>query len=187
TQLIARVRRTFEVDLPLRTVFETPTLAAFAALVVRACAERAGAPATPPLLVQPRPAHIPLSLAQQRLWFLDQLQPDNPAYHVPIVVRLDGPLDVRAVAASLQQIVQRHEILRTTFPLVDRTPEQVVAPMLEVALPCVDLTAMANAEAIGADVVAREAKRPFDLARGPLLRALLLRLAPNTHLLQVTL
>jgi amino acid adenylation domain-containing protein/non-ribosomal peptide synthase protein (TIGR01720 family) len=132
----------------------------------------------------PRGGSLPLSFAQQRLWFLDQLGA-GVAYSIPWACRLDGSLDVAALEASLNEIVRRHEALRTTFPARDGRAEQVVAPELPVPLPVVDLRGLPDSarEPEARRLVEEEALRPFDLARGPLLRARLLRLGETEHIL----
>src|SRR5204863_8852798 len=100
----------------------------------------------PPLQPRPRDAELPLSFAQQRLWFLDQLQPGNPAYNVPAALRLTGRLEVTALERSLGEIIRRHELLRTAFPAVWGQPRQVIAPSLALSMPVVDLTSLPEAE-----------------------------------------
>ncbi|HEU0055564.1 MAG TPA: condensation domain-containing protein, partial [Longimicrobium sp.] len=127
---------------------------------------------------------VPLSFAQQRLWFVDRLEPGNLAYNTPTVLRLRGRLDRAALARSLDEVVRRHEALRTSFPVVDGEPVQAVAPAAPLPLPVVDLAELpADEREREARRLARdEAARPFDLERGPLLRASLLRLAEEEHL-----
>jgi amino acid adenylation domain-containing protein len=122
-------------------------------------------------------AEAPLSLAQERLWLTHRLHPDSPAYNVPLLLRLSGTLEVAALQAAWAEIARRHEVLRATFPTVDGLPVQRVAPS---AAPLV-LGAVAEAELTA--LAAEEARRPFDLARGPLVRLSLLRLAPGEHAL----
>ncbi|HYG62256.1 MAG TPA: condensation domain-containing protein, partial [Thermoanaerobaculia bacterium] len=131
----------------------------------------------------------PLSFAQERLWFLDQLRPGSSAYNVPVAFRLCGPLDQDALAASLDGLVRRHEILRTTFVAAEGNPIQFVSLAAECTLPFTDLSTLAPAERDRelARFRAEEASRPFDLALGPLLRAALLRLAAQEHVLLLTL
>src|SRR5206468_6073419 len=130
----------------------------------------------------------PLSFAQQRLWFLDQLEPDNPSYNSPSTQRLRGRLDVPALQAALNEIVRRHEVLRTAFPGVDGKPVAVVSGELRPALPVDDLSGLAPSgrwpEAMRR--ARQEAQAPFELARGPLLRTRLLRLDEQDHVLLVT-
>jgi amino acid adenylation domain-containing protein/non-ribosomal peptide synthase protein (TIGR01720 family) len=188
TQIIARIRKVFQVELPLRDLFEAPTLAELAERIIAAQRETPEAP-VPPLTPRTRGEPIPLSFAQQRLWFLDQLQPQSPAYNLPSAVRLTGLLHIAAVQHSLDRLVARHEALRTCFPTLDGQPIQQIAPPKQVALPLLDLSALrvAEREPYALGLATAEAQRPFDLAAGPLLRAVLLRLAPDQHVLLLTL
>jgi hypothetical protein len=131
---------------------------------------------------------LPLSFAQQRLWFLHQLTPGVAAYNVSAAARLSGPLDAVALAASLAEIARRHESLRTTFVAIEGQPAQIVVPQLAFRLPLVDLTSLPGAarEAEAQRLAVAEAQTPFDLAQGPLLRATLLRLEKRRHLLLLT-
>src|SRR5436853_1748109 len=175
TQMIARVRTVFGVELPLRSLFEAPTVAG---LAERLAALRQDATALrAPLVRAERTGPPPLSFAQQRLWFLDQLQPGSPAYNMPAAVYLTGVLDLAALQRSLSAIMCRHDVLRTTFVTLDGQPVQVVAPARAIALPLVDLQVLPEPEREDASrqLAAAEARRPFDLLRGPLLRATLLR------------
>ena len=119
-----------------------------------------------------RSAPLPLSFAQQRLWFLDQLQPGDAAYNIPAALRVIGDFDTAAFAFAVNEIVRRHEVLRTAFVLRDGAATQVIAPALEIATPIIDLAGldqeMREAEALR--LAAEEARHPFDLATGPLLR-----------------
>jgi len=132
---------------------------------------------------------VPLSFAQQRLWFLDQLVPGNPFYNVAAAVRLDAPVDVGVLGRALNEIVGRHEALRTTFQAVEGRPVQVVAPELELPLPVVDLAGLPRVERDreALRLATEEAQRAFDLARGPLIRTTLLRLGPGEHVFLLTL
>src|SRR5579864_5657899 len=178
-RVIARVREALGVEIPMRLLFERPNAAALAAQIERL--SPAGPAGPPPI---PRRAGgglpVPAAFAQERLWFLDQLLPASPAYHVPVRLELHGPLDPAALAAAFSALVDRHEALRTTFADAGGGPLQRVAPAAPCRLPLVDLAALAAAprRAEAARLAAEEARRPFDLGRGPLLRATLLRLAP---------
>lgn len=183
TRFFARLRDVLLVDLPIRTIFETPTLGA---LVERVAAARHYPTEAHAPILQPSTHHgvAPLSFAQQRLWFLEQFEPGVP-YHIPAAVHLDGPLDSAALEHSLNAVIQRHQVLRTTFALRDGQPVQVLAPTLELPLPVLDLQSMPLAERM---VMARqqaiaEARVPFDLRCGPLLRARLLQLDSAEHIL----
>ncbi|HVR97917.1 MAG TPA: condensation domain-containing protein, partial [Thermoanaerobaculia bacterium] len=188
TRLISRLRDDLEVELPLELLFESPTPAALAA-AVEAGRRAAAAPdaALPPIEPAPRDGEIPLSFAQERLWFLDQLTPGSAAYNIPAAVRLTGRLDAAALRQALDEVARRHEVLRTTFPQTDGRPSQLVHPPRPFVLPVVDLTdLMDSREAEALRLAAEEPRQPFDLTRGPLLRAVLLRLGEREHLLPLT-
>ncbi len=180
TRLVSRLREAFGVELPLRAVFHTPRLDALAARIESAMREAGGTQAPPVVALSPeeRGPWPPLSFAQERLWFLDRLEPGGALYNVPAALRATGRLDVPALAAALGEIVRRHEALRTTFGQHDGRPFQIVAPAAPVAAPVVDLTALPaeRRQAEGMRALEAEASRSFDLLVGPLLRALLVRL-----------
>ncbi|MCP4660645.1 MAG: amino acid adenylation domain-containing protein, partial [bacterium] len=181
TQVISRLRDVFGVELPLHQLFEAPTVARLAPAITAARALRGRV--APPLRPQARHADLPLSFAQQRLWFFDQFHPGSAVYNMPSAVPLSGRLDGAVLRRSLNEIVRRHEALRTSFGEVGGQPVQVIAPALELALPVVDLEALPPEarEAEARRLAAAEARQPFDLARGPLLRATLVRLAKEEH------
>jgi amino acid adenylation domain-containing protein len=131
----------------------------------------------------------PLSFAQQRLWFLDQYEPDKPFYNIPFGLRLSGPLNVAALDHSLSEIIRRHEVLRTTFTMLDGEPVQSIAAPVSRSLPMVDLSdrPVSEREAEARRFVNEEAQRPFDLAQGPLFRTALIRLGEEDHVLLLTL
>ncbi|MEM8531993.1 MAG: amino acid adenylation domain-containing protein, partial [Chloroflexota bacterium] len=186
TQVISRIRTQYTIDLPVRTLFESPTIAQLAPVVTTA--QRTTELVTlPSLQPMPRDQAIPLSFAQQRLWFIEQLHPGTGAYHVYAGLRLHGPLVVSALSDSLQTIVARHESLRTTFTVVDDQPMQIVHAHMVMQIPCIDLSAHAKdaQEAIVQELALRETYRPFDLVEGPLIRACLLRLHAREHVLLV--
>ncbi|HEX7239937.1 MAG TPA: amino acid adenylation domain-containing protein, partial [Longimicrobiaceae bacterium] len=188
TRVVSRVRGAFGVELPLRALFEAPTVAGLAARV-EGLLRDGGEGEAPPLVPVPRDGPLPLSFAQQRLWFIDRLEPGSPAYNMPFPLRLRGALDARALERSLAEVVRRHEALRTRFDAVGGEPVQVVDPAGPVALPLRDLRGLPE-PARAAEVrrlAAEEALRPFDLERGPLLRAVLVRLADEEHALLFTL
>jgi amino acid adenylation domain-containing protein len=183
TVVVGMVRKAFQVEMPLRVLFEGPTVAEMAHAVE--ALRREGLPVLPPVVRTDRSSPLPLSFAQERLWFLDQLQPGNAFYNTPTALRLEGELDVRALERGLGEIVRRHEALRTVFREVGHAPVQVVAPFTGFALPVEDLSGLhgAEREAVAARRAQEEAARPFDLAAGPVFRARLLRLAEDDHLL----
>ena len=131
---------------------------------------------------------VPLSFAQQRLWFLDQLSPGNAFYNVDTALPLEFPLDLKVLEKSLNEIVDRHEGLRTTFRAENGEPVQCVAPSLHLKLPVVDITKVAGPErrAEAKRLATEEAQRPFDLAAGPLIRTTLLHLGESDYILLVT-
>jgi amino acid adenylation domain-containing protein len=182
TQLVSRVRETFQVEIPLRRLFEMLTVAGLAESIE--AARQAGQNLlAPPILPVPRNGDLALSFAQQRLWFFDQLEPGLSAYNIPAAVRLKGPLNLAALEQSLNEIIKRHESLRTTFGKVEGRPTQVIAPTLTIKLPVVDLRNLPTneQETEVRRLVTIEAQRPFDLSRGPLIRGSVLQLGDEEH------
>jgi amino acid adenylation domain-containing protein len=185
-RVAARIRRVFAVELPLEALFRAQTVAGLSE-VVEALGQASGErrPSVRPLA---RDGLLPASFGQQRLWFLDQLTPGSAEFNVPLPLRLGGHLDVAALTRALNEVVRRHSVLRTRFASVDGQPVQVVESTLELAVPLVDLGGLPDAER-PAEVrrwVVNESHRPFELAKGPLLRAVLLRLADREHVLVLT-
>ncbi|MCH9648333.1 MAG: amino acid adenylation domain-containing protein, partial [Deltaproteobacteria bacterium] len=186
TQVISGVRQRFDVEVPLMLLFEEPTVAALAAHVEGEGVSGSGDSA-PPLVASGEPGPYPLSFAQQRLWFIDQMAPATPAYNVPFAVGLSGSLDLAALEASLAAVVRRHDALRTTFHPGDEGPVQTVSPMDHWQLPLVDLEGHPEAADEVRRLSIREGMTPFDLARGPLLRVRLLRRGEGEYVLLLTL
>jgi amino acid adenylation domain-containing protein/non-ribosomal peptide synthase protein (TIGR01720 family) len=186
TQLISRLRDTFCVEFPLRGLFDCPTVAGLSERLEQFL--RTELLVVPPLLPVSRFGEMLLSFAQARLWFLEQLEPGSSAYNIPSAVRLTGSLHVAVLEQSLNEIVQRHEVLRTTFAVVSGEPIQVIAPVLALTIPRVDLRNLPEAqqEAQVERLATEEAQQPFDLAKGPLLRATLLHLDEAEHVLLLT-
>ncbi|HEV8580122.1 MAG TPA: amino acid adenylation domain-containing protein [Thermoanaerobaculia bacterium] len=180
-RVAARVRASLGSDVPLHRLFESPTVATLAAALEKEL--RSDAPISPSIRPAPRSEPLTLSFGQQRLWFLDQLTPGNPTFNIPLAARLSGPLDATALASSLAAVLRRHESLRTTFTRASGKVLQVVAPPSPEAapLPLVDLRVLPEAarEDEAHRLAAADGRRPFDLARGPLLRVTLVRLAPE--------
>ncbi|RJS13574.1 non-ribosomal peptide synthetase, partial [Corallococcus sp. H22C18031201] len=185
TQLVSRVRAAFRAELPLRALFEAPTVAALAA---RLDGDRNTRVQAPPLVPVPRAETMPLSFAQQRLWLLDQLEPGSASYNLPAGLRLRGTLDVEALRRAFEALVVRHEALRTTFTEQGGQPAQRIHAARAWPLPITDLSSVPaeQREAQARAMVASEARRPFDLTHGPLLRTSLVRLDTQEHLLLVT-
>jgi acyl-CoA synthetase (AMP-forming)/AMP-acid ligase II/acyl carrier protein len=187
TQLLIRVREVMQVEVPFISFFDTPTVAE---MVKSIETDSRVSPALPALPLQPAPRNgaLPLSYAQQRLWFLNQLGLSHDAYNLLEAMRLLGMLDVAALAQSLREIVRRHEVLRTTFTTIEGQPRQVIRPTTHLPFPIADLQEVpaCEREAQLHTLVREEGQRPFDLAEGPLLRATLLRLSPEEHVLLLT-
>lgn len=187
TQIISRIRRAFQVEMPLRELFEHPTVAELAK-VVQSVALTQPEKADLPLEPVGREGELPLSFAQQRLWFLEQLEPGNLFYNLPTAVQLSGPLDSNALRQSINEIVKRHEVLRTIFVSKSGKPHQQIIPELTIALPIIDLQDLPRVEQEkeAQRIITAAARRPFDLAKGPLLRANLLKLDVDDHIAVIT-
>ncbi|HYN84383.1 MAG TPA: amino acid adenylation domain-containing protein, partial [Pyrinomonadaceae bacterium] len=192
TQLISRIRDEFDVTLPLDRFFERPTVAGLARLLAAdAAGDESGAPAQAAASIPhaPRGAMLPLSFAQQRMWFFDPWESQSAVYNISSVLRLGGPLNVEALEQSLTEIVRRHEILRTSFAVSDDgQPVQVISPEPRLALRKVELDELPEAER-ESEVRRRaleEAREPFDLGAAPLMRVALLRMHEEDHVLMLT-
>jgi acyl carrier protein len=188
SQLLSHLRERFNVQLPLESLFEAPTVSEVAKQIdaLLTADEHHG---MPPLCPVPRDAPLPLSYAQQRLWFLDQLVPGSPFYNVPIAVRLSGQLSQATLARCIDAIVERHEVLRTTFKLHEGVPLQHPNPALRVNPVTANLEGAPEEEREERArlLLMEEAQRPFDLESEPPLRALLVRLDALEHYLLLTL
>jgi amino acid adenylation domain-containing protein len=187
TQLISRMRKAFGVEIGLGQLFQAPTIAELAPVVEAALRGGEGVKEN---AIEPvsRAQRLPLSFAQQRLWFLDQLEPGSPLYNVSVAVRLSGQLNREALQLTLDEIVRRHESLRTTFALNGgNQPVQVINAPRRLELLQYDLSGLAPeaGEAEAARLIAELAQRPYELSRGPLLRAQLLRLGEEEQILSV--
>jgi amino acid adenylation domain-containing protein len=183
TRVASRVRELFGVELPLRALFERPTVAELAGRVEEM--RRAGLPVLPPVVPAGRTEPLPLSFAQERLWFIDRMEPGSAVYNTPGAWRLGGALDEAALERSLGEIVRRHEALRTVFADANGSPVQVIVPFGGFVLPVEDLSGLSepDREAVVRRRAREEARRAFDLATGPLFRASLLRLGTEEHVL----
>ncbi|MCI0354321.1 MAG: amino acid adenylation domain-containing protein, partial [Acidobacteria bacterium] len=179
TRLVSRIRTTLDVDLAIRALFEAPSVGQLSERL------REGARNRVPLMPQSRPSRVPLSYAQQRLWFLDRLEGASTEYNVPEALRLKGPLDIGALERTIDTIVARHESLRTCFAELDGEPVQMIEPAVRISIPVDDLcglSAAAQAEAV-CSAMRREGRLPFDLTHGPVLRVRLLMLGEHEHVL----
>ena len=183
TLVISRVSSALNAEVPLRQLFEGPTVAQLCAAVE--AARRNGSAPVSHIQPVPRTKALPLSFAQQRLWFLDQLESGSPFYNVPAAVRLSGALNVNALQRALDEVVCRQESLRVSFPTLNNEPVQFIAPTLELPLDLIDISELPESEQEG--LVASYAKEwmslPFDLGGGPLARVRLLRLGEADHVL----
>ncbi|ROM93494.1 non-ribosomal peptide synthetase [Pseudomonas brassicacearum] len=186
TQVVARLREALGLELSLRLLFEAPTLGAFAAAVARQ--QQDGGLAQGAISALPRTEALPQSLAQNRLWITWQLDPQSSAYTIPGALRLRGELDEGALRASFQQLIERHESLRTRFFERDGQALQQVDPACEFNLQRIDISdlALAEREACALQIREDEARTRFDLEKGPLLRVTLVRLDDEDHQLLVT-
>ncbi|KJK54826.1 condensation domain-containing protein, partial [Saccharothrix sp. ST-888] len=174
TRLVARMRSTLGVEVGLRGLFQTPTVAGLSATLAEAGRVR------PALAARERPEVVPLSFAQNRLWFLHRMDGATAAYHIPLALRLTGTLDRQALENALADVVARHESLRTVFPEVDGAPcQRVLDP--DTARPRVRPAEVREADL--PERLAEAARQPFDLATEPPLRAELFVLAPDEHVL----
>jgi hypothetical protein len=183
TRVVSRLRETLSVDLPLRALFDKPTPTELAAVVRERLQRRAGEESPPPLEPVGRSGPMELSFAQARLWFLNQLEPSSPFYNVPMGALLEGRLDIDALRHCLDRIVQRHEVLQASYRIENGAPVQVVDAQRTVPFKVIDISALSPEEqgAASRRLLEEEARRVFDLAYDPLLRALLLRLGQERH------
>jgi acyl carrier protein len=179
TQLVSRIRATLGMELAVSTLFDAPSVGQLSTLVWKGSKRRT------PLEKHTRPNHLPLSHAQQRLWFVDRLHGTSAEYNVPKPWRLLGELDVPALKKAINTIVERHESLRTHFAEVAGEPIQVIEPMLPIEVTVEEIGVLkegAQQERVMA-AMRQEWEQPFDLARGPLLRMKLLKLSNREHIL----
>ncbi len=189
TQVVSRLRQTFQTEIPLRALFEAPTPAELATLIhdtLTGDQEQVAPPIVPIPHVADQP--LPLSWAQERLWFLDQLEGPNSTYNMPLAIQLQGPLDIPSLGQALDELVQRHEILRTYFRNHGGTPMQWIEPAVSLDLELVDLQTVEVNEQTRRiqQQLAENAHTPFDLAKAPLLRTVLLKVAAEDHILLAT-
>ncbi|HZI10632.1 MAG TPA: amino acid adenylation domain-containing protein, partial [Myxococcus sp.] len=189
TQVISRIRSAFGVELPVRALFEAPTVAGLARRVSESLGQSQDRPERPPLVPVPRTGSLPLSFAQQRLWFIDQLEPGSSQYNMPTALLLEGALNLTALEGAFSELVRRHEALRTTFHSEAGEPSQLIHPPAPLRLEVVDLTGLPSSQRMeeARRLATEDALRPFNLATGPLLRTRLLRLDERQHALLLSL
>lgn len=191
TQVVSRIRTSFQIELPLRSLFEAPTVEALSAVIEQARSARSDGDEAPlmPLTPAERREPLALSFAQQRLWFLSQMEPEGWSYNLPFALRLSGSLDVDALSYSFEQVIARHETLRTTFHESAGEPVQVIGSVEEFVLPLDDLSGLTEdrREEAVREAASTEVRRPFLLDQDRPIRARLLRLAEREHVLLVTL
>ncbi|MFC6021626.1 condensation domain-containing protein, partial [Plantactinospora solaniradicis] len=180
TRVVSRIRAVFAVEVAVAALFDGPTIADLAAAIDVATPGLTAAPIVP----VGRDQRLPLSFAQQRLWFLAQLDPGSVEYNMPMPIHLAGEVDVAVLAVALGELVARHEVLRTRLVAdADGVPWQVVDPPASFDLPLIDLSGEDDPVAAAEAWLATDAVVPFDLAAGPLFRASLLRVAADEHVL----
>ncbi|PYV39080.1 MAG: non-ribosomal peptide synthetase, partial [Acidobacteria bacterium] len=186
-RIFARLEKCLQIRLPLATLFQAPTIEGLAAAILALLheAKRAGYLTGPALQAVSRDRDLPLSFAQQRLWFLDQLKPNSAIYNLSDALRLSGPLNIEALQEALTAMVARHEVLRTTFAVVDGVPVQVISRDRRTELRTCDLSRMSACERERQvqRLLQEEADRPFNLSTDLMLRASLLKLEPEEHIL----
>jgi len=184
TQVISRVRDALDVEMPLRVLFESPTVGRLAEVAERE--RQAGRRVeAPPIVRVSRDQELPLSFAQQRLWFMQQLEPESAAYNIPEAVRLLGELEINALGQSLGEVVRRHEALRTRFVSRAGRPVQIIDEAAEVKPAVWDLSEIEESlrERLAKQIATAEAARPFDLERDTVWRAALMRMSEEDHVL----
>jgi amino acid adenylation domain-containing protein len=190
TSVISRIRESLAIALPIRSLLEAPTIAALSQVITAHQLELQEQSATgmtfdtlQPLVPQVRDTYIPLSFAQESIWCLQQLTPESSAYNSFVVLRFSGALSVSVLESSFNEIIRRHEILRTTFTVVEGQPVQIITPSLTIPLEIIDLQNLPLRERISEAqrLAALEYQHHFDLAAGPLIKTTLLRLAPEKH------
>ncbi len=188
TQVISRIRTSLQIEIPLSSLFESPAIAALAARIEHFL-QKEYALQSPPIVPVPHENLLPLSLMQQRIWFLDQVQSNDTTYLMTMAQHCRGILNSKALEWSIQEIIHRHEILRTTFTARAGQPMQVIHPATTSCLPCIDLSGLEHKKqhSITQQLIQQESQHPCNLEKGPLFRVHLLRLASHDHILLLTL
>jgi amino acid adenylation domain-containing protein len=186
-QLVSRIRKELTVEIPLRLIFEVPVLARFAERVDEALRSEERVTNVVPVLLSPHGHEAPVSQSQARIWYMHQLAPQSAAYNIAAPIRFTGVLQKEALTRSLEEMVRRHDSLRTTLRSTGGEPVQIISPALTLAIPEVDLANVPENGRLNEAkrILSEEARRPFDLENGPLIRVLLLRLADEDHVLLI--
>ncbi len=185
TQIASRIEAQCGVQLPLRVLFEAPTIAGLAKAIETIRTQAAHETASPAIVPVPRNRALPLSFSQQRMWFMSQLVPDGTAYNMPIAIRLSGPLNRDGFRYALQELIRRHESLRTTFTATAEGAVQVIHPPPSATWTDIDVRSFPEPEREAVRLVEEDARRPFDVSNGPLLRVMLIQLEADAHILYV--
>ncbi|AFZ33414.1 Non-ribosomal peptide synthase (plasmid) [Gloeocapsa sp. PCC 7428] len=185
TRVISQIRQAFAIELPLRQLFEKPTIAQLAPEIDAAIGINTIAPPILPVSQQ----ELPLSFAQQRLWFLSQLEPDSPDYNLAAAVQITGLLNIDALTQSFNEIIDRHQTLRTAFVAFDGQARQIIHPTTSIDLPIIDLSGIDASTQAGEikRIADRESQQPFSLDRSPLLRVKIVHLGDTHHVMLLTL
>ncbi|MGA9771717.1 MAG: amino acid adenylation domain-containing protein [Blastocatellia bacterium] len=187
TRAVSRVREALQIDLPLRSLFENPTVAELAKRLGTGNLSENEELALP-IPKASRDGDLPLSFAQQRLWIIHRLEPDNPAYNIPALVRLTGDLNFAALQQAINEVLRRHEALRTTFITSNGRPAQQISEKLTLEVPVMDLKDLPEAERehCARHLITQEIWQPFDLAKGPTVRAHMLQLDSDENVILLT-
>ncbi|MTJ08355.1 MULTISPECIES: non-ribosomal peptide synthetase [unclassified Anabaena] len=187
TSVISRIQEHFSIVLPLRSLFTAPTIAELSQVIIAHQLDAITVDTLPPLVPQARDTYIPLSFAQESIWYLQQLAPESCAYNSFFILRFTGSLSATVLESSFNEIIRRHEILRTGFTMVEGQPVQVITPFLTIPLEIIDLQNLPLIERISEAerLAALQYNHHFDLALVPLIKTSLLRLTPEEHWLTI--
>lgn len=187
TSVISRIQEHFSIVLPLRSLFTAPTIAELSQVITAHQLDAITVDTLPPLIPQARDTYIPLSFAQESIWYLQKLAPESCAYNSFFILRFTGSLSAIALESSFNEIIRRHEILRTAFTIVEGQPVQVISPSLTIPLEIIDLQNLPLIErtSVAERLAALQYNHHFDLALVPLIKTTLLRLTPEEHWLTI--
>ncbi|HEY6802575.1 MAG TPA: condensation domain-containing protein [Pyrinomonadaceae bacterium] len=187
TQVYARVKQAFAVDISLQEMFEHQLISDLSLAIQAVMQDQTPGANYEPIRPAVHDGVTPLSFAQEWFWVLDQFEPGTAVYNLPSAARLTGPLHVDALSRSLSEIVRRHSVLHSVFREVDGQPAQITIPAPEFSLPLIDFSELSeiDRETAARDLVAAEVSRPFDLAHGPIIRASLIRIADEDHMIVI--